>query len=75
MRIMTKLAAAVALSAAVAAAATPGFAQRAEEGVSGSRAKALRECNTEANKYTQHSWGDVQIDRYRACMTDRGQQE
>jgi hypothetical protein len=72
---ITRKTAALALGLALAAAATPSFAQRAEEGMSGARARALRECNDMANKFTQHTWGDVQIDQYRACMTQHGQQE
>jgi hypothetical protein len=74
MRIMTKLAAAVALSAAVLATASPSSAQRGEEGTS-PRAKALHDCSTMADKFTQYTWGSTQIDQYRACMTEHGQQE
>jgi hypothetical protein len=75
MRIMTKLAAAVALSAAVMAAASPSLAQRAEDGMSGPRAKALHDCSTMADKLTQSTWGSQQIDQYRSCMTQHDQQE
>jgi len=39
------------------------------------REQALRECNALANKTIQHVWGDFEIDSYRACMAQRGQQE
>ena len=39
------------------------------------RNKALRECNVRAQKYIEHTWGDVEIYTYRACMTEHGQQE
>jgi hypothetical protein len=39
------------------------------------RMKALRECNVRAQKYIEHTWGDVEIYTYRTCMTERGQQE
>ena len=75
MRIMTKLAAAVALSAAVMATASPSLAQRAEEGMSGPRVKALHECNAEAGKMTQSTSASIQLDMYRACMMQHGQPE
>jgi hypothetical protein len=39
------------------------------------RNKALRECNVRAQKYIEHTWGDVEIYTYRACMVERGQQQ
>jgi hypothetical protein len=39
------------------------------------RAAAIRECNRGATTYRQYLWGDFEIDVYRACMTQRGQQE
>jgi hypothetical protein len=39
------------------------------------RMKALQECNARARKYIEHTWGDVEIYTYRACMTEHGQQE
>jgi hypothetical protein len=39
------------------------------------REKALHECNVRAQKYIEHTWGDVEIYTYRACMTEHGQQE
>jgi hypothetical protein len=75
MRIMTKLAAAAALSAAVLATASPGLAQRSEDGTSAPRAKALHDCSTMADKFTQSTWGSTQIDQYRACMSQHGERE
>jgi hypothetical protein len=75
MRIMTKLAAAVALSAAVMATASPSLAQRAEEGMSGPRVKALHECNAAAGKMTQSTSASIQLDMYRACMMQHGEQQ
>ena len=60
------------LGAAVVASASPSFAQRAENGMSDARAKALRECNAEAGKMTQSTSASIQLDMYRACMTQRG---
>jgi hypothetical protein len=39
------------------------------------RIKALQECNARAREYIEHTWGDVEIYTYRACMTEHGQQE
>ena len=39
------------------------------------RVKALQECNARARKYIEHTWGDVEIYTYRACMMECGQQE
>ena len=39
------------------------------------RIKALQECNARARKYIEHTWGDVEIYTYRACMTEHGQPE
>ena len=73
MRISTLLTA-FAVGLAASALATPSFAQRSE-GMSSSRAQALKNCNTQAGKYKQYVWGDYEIDAYRACMAQRGQQE
>jgi hypothetical protein len=68
-------AAALALGLAISTLATPSFAQRSEDQMSGSRQNALRDCNAKAGKLTQHSWADHQIQVYRSCMSDQGQQE
>jgi hypothetical protein len=73
MRISTLLTA-LAVVLAASALATPSFAQRSE-GMSDSRAQALKNCNAEAAKYKQYTWGDYEINAYRACMAQRGQQE
>ena len=66
---------ALGLALSVSALASPSFAQRSEQHMSAARAAALRECNLKAQKYTQHTWADVQIYIYRACMAEHGQQE
>jgi hypothetical protein len=71
---VSKLLAALVLGLAVSALATPSFAQ-SSEGMSSSRAQALRECNVQAGKYKQYTWGDTEITTYRACMAQHGQQE
>jgi len=63
---------AIALGLAVAATvATPSFAQQAE----GGRDRTLQECNTEANKMSQNTWGVQQLQQYRSCMMQRGEQQ
>lgn len=39
------------------------------------RIKALQECSSAETKYPQNGWGVTQLDVYRACMAQRGQQE
>jgi len=39
------------------------------------RAAAILECNAVARRYTQYLWGNMEIDLYRACMTQHGQKE
>jgi hypothetical protein len=74
MQRVSKLMAALVLGLAVTAVATPSFAQRSE-GMSGARAQALQQCNKDAGKFKQYTWGDTEIATYRACMTKHGQQE
>ena len=72
---VNKVAAALALGLAISALATPSFAQRAEGDMSGQREKALRDCNAEAGKMSQSTWGVQQIHKHRSCMMQRGEQE
>ena len=73
MRISTLLTA-LAVTLAASALATPSFAQRSE-GMSSGRAAAIHDCDAQAGKYKQYVWGDYEIDVYRACMAQHGQQE
>ena len=75
MIIRNKRIAAIALGLTLSALASPSFAQRSEDHMSAARAQALHECNLAAQKYTQHTWADVQIQTYRACMAEHSQQE
>jgi hypothetical protein len=43
--------------------------------MSSEREKALRDCTAEAGKLRQHTWGDRQIQKYRSCMMQHGQQQ
>jgi len=61
------------LGLAVAATASPSFAQRAEqEGMDSTRARAVNDCSKESNKMTQYTWGVTQLNMYRSCMTQHG---
>jgi hypothetical protein len=71
---VSKTMAALVVGLSVSALATPTFAQRAE-GMSDARAQALRECTGKAGKLMQYVWGDQQIETYRSCMAQHGQQE
>ena len=43
--------------------------------MSSAREKSLRDCNAEAGKLIQHTWGDHQVQKYRSCMMQKGEQE
>ena len=43
--------------------------------VSPERAHALRDCNEQARKYLDYTWGVRGSDIYRSCMTGRGEVE
>ena len=75
MQRVSKIVAALVAGLAIFALVTPSVAQRAEDQMSGARAQALRQCNAQAGKMSQYTWGDHQIDSYRACMAQHGQQE
>jgi len=75
MQRVSKTVAALVAGLAIFALVTPSIAQRAEDQMSGARAQALHQCNAQAGKLTQYTWGDHQIDNYRACMAQHGQQE
>ena len=83
--------AALALSLAVAAIATPalaksgaahrGLAARAQaievmdEGVTAGRARALRECNARISSFKGHTQMSTPIAMYRSCMEEHGEPE
>lgn len=43
--------------------------------MSAARAAAIHECNTKAEKYTITTWGNTQLQVYRACMAEHHQME
>jgi len=64
-----------ALALAVAATASPGFAQE-KNPISDARARAIHDCSTAAAKYQDTPWGAAwQTQIYRACMAQHGQRE
>jgi hypothetical protein len=69
---MVKLAT-LALGLAVAAGASPSFAQSDLDTTN--RAQAIRDCNVAAGKYIEHVWGNWPRQTYGACMSQRGQRE
>jgi len=44
-------------------------------GTRGGRAAAIHACSARASRYTEHTWGDMEFDQYRACMAHHGQVE
>lgn len=83
-------AAALALAVAIAATATPALAKsnqlghnaRAqaievvnEDGVSGARAKALRECSGRIAGFKGYNQMSIPLNMYRTCMHDHGEPE
>jgi hypothetical protein len=76
------VAAAASPASARSRSAHPGYDARAqatsnlnEMSLGADRVKALQECNQQASKFLDYSWGDTQFDHYRACMAERGQAE
>jgi len=67
--------AAIVLTLAFAAAASPTFAQGNALHVSAARAAAILECNIRAGKFALHTWGNFQLYVYRACMTEHHEME
>ena len=67
--------AALALGFVLTASASQGFAQERGIDVSAARAAAIQECNSRANKYLEHTWGDWEIQVYRECMAEHHQAE
>ena len=43
--------------------------------ISPARAQALQQCNRLASRFPLHDWGNTQIQLYRSCMAQHGQQE
>jgi len=67
--------AALAVTLAVSALASPSYAQRGGREISPEREQAIHECSLLAARYPQYLWGNMEIYQYRACMTEHGQPE
>jgi hypothetical protein len=65
----------LALALVIIASTAPALAQPNGDRTNAGRAAAIRECNRAATKYPEYLWGDFEIQVYRSCMTQRGQQE
>ncbi len=50
------------------------YAQSPPEAI-GSRETAMAECNADARRYSQMTYGHQEIDYYRACMARKGHTE
>ena len=57
------------------ASTAPALAQPNGDRASAGRAAAIRECNRAAAKYPEYLRGDFDLQVYRSCMAQRGQQE
>jgi hypothetical protein len=65
----------LALALVIIASTAPALAQPNGDRTNAGRAAAIHECNRAATKYPEYLWGDFEIQVYRSCMTQRGQQE
>jgi hypothetical protein len=66
----------LALGPITLASTAPGFAQTNGDRMTAGRAAAIRECNRAAAKYPIGTYGvTFDINVYRACMAQHGQQE
>jgi hypothetical protein len=70
----TKLGLATTIAALLFTAA-PITGAAADVQISAARAAALQQCNRLAARYPLHDWGNTQIQLYRSCMAQHGQQE
>ena len=58
---------------ALVAVASPALAQPRQAETS--RAAAIHQCNGLASRYPEYLWGNLEFDKYRACMAERGRSE
>ena len=70
----TKLGLATAI-AALWLTAIPITGAVADVQISAARAAAIQQCNRLAARFPLHDWGNTQIQLYRSCMAQHGQQE
>ena len=43
--------------------------------VSAARTASMRECTTRAQRYSEYTWGNMEFQQYRACMSEHRQAE
>jgi hypothetical protein len=73
---IVKRVAMLALGPITIASTAPAFTQTNGDRMTAGRAAAIRECNRAAAKYPNATYGATfEINVYRACMTQHGQQE
>jgi hypothetical protein len=73
---IVKRVAMLALGPITIASTAPAFTQTSGNRMTAGRAAAVRECNRAAEKYPNATYGATfEINVYRACMTQHGQQE
>jgi len=65
----------LALGFAVIAFASSSFAQTSIVDTSATRATAIHACSVVAGRYTEYTWGNMEIYQYRGCMAGHGQKE
>ena len=70
---MTKPLIVVALLIAIPASALAAVRAERPPGMSAARATAIHDCNVEAARFSQPTWGVQQISVYRSCMARKDQ--
>jgi|SRR5262249_15017362 len=59
----------------VAPLGSPAAAPNAGNHMSAARETALRECALQSRRYTQTTWGTMEVHQHRTCMAEHGQME
>ena len=54
---------------------SPSSAQHKQGGAGSAREAALRECSAMGRRYTQTTWGTMEIHQFRTCMAQHGHAE
>ena len=50
-------------------------AEKSAAQIAAARTAAMRECTTGAQRYTEYTWGNMEFQQYRACMSEHRQME
>jgi len=81
MKMLQVMVAGAALAALVAAPALAqnqgigGAAPQLNTEMNAARESALRDCTEKSRKYSESTWGDMQMQTQRSCMAEHGQPE